>query len=104
MVLLRKAIKEWDVPLELQRPLMEAALSPLHREDTPARMVLAIARLVLAADRHILEEELADAKLRTLPKPVKPVDDPRSAAPWPPPAPEPVGMLVGTWGPYCPPE
>jgi len=69
LLLIRKAIKEgWPVPPELRRPIMKAALSPLHREDTPARMVFAIARLMIAADRHALEMEEAEAKLRTLSK------------------------------------
>jgi hypothetical protein len=96
LLLLRKAIKEgWPVPLERRRPLMEAALSPLSREDTPVRKVLAIARLAVAADRHDLEEELAEAKLRALPSlpgSVKPPGDARPAARGPAPAPRPIGL------------
>lgn len=55
LLLFRKAIKEdWPVPIERRRPLMEAALSPIGCEDTPVRLLLAIARLAVAADMHDL--------------------------------------------------
>jgi hypothetical protein len=63
LLLLRKAIKEdWLVPLECRGPLLEAAASPLHREDTPTRMTLAVIRLLLAADRHNLKLEEAECR------------------------------------------
>jgi hypothetical protein len=105
LALIRKALKAgWPVKPELLRPLVEAALAPLHREDTPERMVLAIAQLVLAADRYNLETELAEAKVKALPKPTRPVDDARPAAPWPPPVPGPVGMPDAEEGPSRSPE
>ena len=62
LLLLRKAIREgWPVPLERRRPLMEAALSPITRKGTPARLVIALGWLVVAADRANLECEKAEA-------------------------------------------
>src|SRR5262249_37836608 len=51
---LLKAIRQgWPVPRERRRPVMEAALASLFREDTPVRLVL-IARIAVAADERNL--------------------------------------------------
>src|SRR5262245_16318373 len=79
LLLFRQAIEEdWPVPAERRRPLMEAVLSPIYREDTPVRLKLAIARLAIAADMHDLK--LAEAQ-RKGEDPAEPRTAPRPAAP-----------------------
>jgi hypothetical protein len=59
LLLFRKAIKEnWPVPPERRGPLMESAISPFHREDTPRRRKFAVAWLVLTAYQHDVEMQL----------------------------------------------
>jgi hypothetical protein len=69
LLLLRKAIREgWPVPPERRVRLLEAAVAPIYREDAPRRLVLAIARLALAAHRHnldLLERALQDLRRST---------------------------------------
>jgi len=54
--------RDRPVPPERRRPLVEAALSPLSRKDTPVGRALAVLRLALAADQKNLELEMERAE------------------------------------------
>jgi hypothetical protein len=70
LLLLRKAIsKNWPIPAERRRPLMDAVTALLHRNDTPTRLSIAVSWVVLAAhtyNRKLLERarRQADVKVR----------------------------------------
>ena len=50
--LLRQAIREgWPVPPERCGPIMEEVLAPFHRKGTRHRLILALFRVALDADR-----------------------------------------------------
>jgi hypothetical protein len=60
-LLFGQAIKEdWPVPPKRRRPLMAAEFSPLFRQGTPARLLIALGRLAVAAYSHDLDQEQAE--------------------------------------------
>jgi hypothetical protein len=63
LLLFRKAIKEdWPVPPERRRPLLDAALSPISREDSTPRQRTAAGWLALTALKHDIEMETAELR------------------------------------------
>jgi hypothetical protein len=51
--LLRVAIRRgWPVPQERRGPSLEEVLSRMQDKDTPPRLLIAIARVALDADKH----------------------------------------------------
>jgi hypothetical protein len=58
--LLRQAIREgWPVPQNRCGPILEEVLAPLREKDTPPRLLLAVARAALDADKDNLARALA---------------------------------------------
>jgi hypothetical protein len=56
LVLLRCAIRErWPVPEERCGPILQEVFSRFHTKDTPVRVLVAIARVFLAADQDNLD-------------------------------------------------
>jgi hypothetical protein len=84
LLLCKAMMKRWPIPPERRRPIMDAVTSQIYREDTPVRLTLAIARLVIAAGTRDLEEALTEGR-QTAPSPLPEPATPRDIAePGPP--------------------